>query len=67
MIKKEYQKPEMNVVMIQETQMLCGSLTDVTTTGLDDDNLELGGTGNINDAYSRRHNNVWDDYEDEEW
>ena len=47
MIKKEYQKPEMRVVMIQHrAQILIGSETSITTTGLDDmEILILPGTG----------------------
>ena len=37
MKKKAYEQPTMKVVKIQQTQMLCGSVTDVTTNGLDDD------------------------------
>ena len=38
MTKKEYMKPATRVVMIQHhvLQMLSGSVTSVTTTGLDD-------------------------------
>ncbi len=38
MIKKEYKKPATRVVMIQHhvLQMLSGSVTSITTTGLDD-------------------------------
>jgi len=42
MIKKEFQKPVMEVIELQpESQILAGSVTSVTTTGLDDDNLTL--------------------------
>ena len=37
MIKKEYTKPAMQVVIIKNSpQILAGSLNSVTTTGLDD-------------------------------
>ena len=37
MTKKEYQKPVMEVIKLQhESQILAGSVTSVTTTGLDD-------------------------------
>ena len=40
MIKKEYMKPVMKVIELQhKSQILAGSVTSVTTTGLDDDNL----------------------------
>ena len=46
MIKKEYQKPAMEVVDIKvNAQILAGSVTSITTTGLDDDDLVLPGTG----------------------
>lgn len=38
MTKKEYQKPVMEVIDLQhKSQILAGSVTSVTTTGLDDD------------------------------
>ena len=37
MIKKDYKKPAMKVVKIQQAQMLCGSLQGVQANGLDDD------------------------------
>ena len=38
MIKKEYMKPAMKVVLLQHrTMLLAGSLSSVSTTGLDDD------------------------------
>ena len=65
MIKKEYMKPAMNVVKIQQTRMLCGSLTDVTTTGLDDDLGYDKNGGDQGSAWARKHNGAWDD--EEEW
>ena len=56
MTKKEYQKPAMEVVDINmNAQILAGSVTSVTTTGLGDDNLELPSgddpiSGVLNDA-----------------
>ena len=44
MIKKDYMKPEMNVVKILQTQLICASLTDVEVLGLDEgEELELPG------------------------
>ena len=38
MIKKEYMKPVMKVMELQhKSQILVGSVTSVTTTGLDED------------------------------
>jgi hypothetical protein len=38
MIKKEYMKPVMKVIELQhKSQILAGSVTSVTTSGLDDD------------------------------
>ena len=55
MIKKDYMKPEMNVEILQ-TQLICASLTDVTTNGLDEEEeLELPGEGLPTTG------NVWDD------
>ena len=40
--KQEYQKPVMKVIELQhKSQILAGSVTSVTTSGLDDDNLIL--------------------------
>ena len=45
MKKKEYMQPEMQVIEIDfEQQILAGSVTGVTTTGLDDDELTLPNT-----------------------
>ena len=50
MKKKEYLQPTMDVVEIDmNAQILAGSVTDVTTTGLDD-NLELDGNGDLGGA-----------------
>ncbi len=56
MIKKEYQKPTVNVEMIQYSQMLCFStLESIESTGLDEDEtLDYGDQGGI------KSYNVWD-------
>ena len=47
MKKKEYLQPSMEVVEINmNAQILAGSVTSVTTTGLDDE-LDLGGSGDL--------------------
>ena len=38
MIKKEYMKPTMQVVKVQQTQLICASLTGVKSNGLDSKN-----------------------------
>ena len=44
MIKKEYMKPVMEVIELQhKSQILAGSVTSVTSTGLDDDLVLPGG------------------------
>lgn len=35
MKKKSYEQPTMKMVQIQQTQLICASLTSVTTNGLD--------------------------------
>ncbi|MBR1545235.1 MAG: hypothetical protein IJ633_00355 [Prevotella sp.] len=52
MIKKAYMKPTMGMVKIQPTQLICASLTSVTTTGLGEE-MELP-DGDIGGS-------VWDD------
>ncbi len=55
MIKKEYQKPTLNVVMIQHSQMLCSSLTSIQSTGLDE-----GETMNYGDNEGNKSKNSWE-------
>ena len=56
MIKKEYQKPEMEVIETSmDQQILAGSMTSVTTNGLDEDNLELPDEGQPTTG------SIWDD------
>lgn len=38
MIKKEYMKPTMQVEKVQQTQLICVSLTGVKSSGLDSEN-----------------------------
>ena len=46
MIKKEYEKPAMKVVKIQQEQLICASLTDVQSSGLGpEDDFEYVNTG----------------------
>ncbi len=56
MTKKEYQKPTINVVMIQHSQMLCQStLGSIQSEGLDEgETLEYG------DQEGNKSYNVWD-------
>ena len=45
MIKKEYQKPTMKVVLLQHrTMILAGSLTGASTNMTDDDDIDISGT-----------------------
>jgi hypothetical protein len=55
MIKKEYQKPMVNVVMIQHSQMLCHSLDKIQSTGLDE-----GETMDYGDNQGKKTNSIWD-------
>ena len=65
MIKKDYMQPTTNVVKIQHSKMLC--ISDVKTTGLDNNLTQDETPGNTwDDAMSRRKND-WDDEEEEEW
>ena len=65
MTKKDYMKPAMKACEFDMEGLLL--VASVETTGLDDENLDLDGTGDSwNDAMSRRYN-VWDDDEEEEW
>ncbi len=54
--KQEYQKPTMEVIETNiEQQILAGSVTSVTSTGLDDEGLVLPGEG------QPKTGSVWDD------
>ena len=45
MKKKEYLKPAMEVVETDvQSQILAGSVTSVTTTGLDDEEIQMPGS-----------------------
>ena len=60
--KQEYMKPVMEVIEADmEQQILAGSVTSVTTTGLGDENIDKGETpgDSWGDAMSRR--SVWDE------
>ena len=55
MIKKEYMKPVMKVIEADiEQQILAGSVTSLTTSGLDDDDLTLP------DDEEPKSGNVWE-------
>ena len=55
MIKKAYQMPTMEEVKLQQLQLLSGSVNEVKTTGLDDDDLGLP------DEEQPKSGSVWDD------
>jgi len=58
--KQEYQKPVMKVIEADiEQQILAGSVTSVTTTGLDDD-LTLPDDEEPNLHYSRQYGKTTD-------
>ena len=67
MIKKTYEQPAMKVVQIQQTQLICASLTSVTTNGLDSgDDFEYDKNGgDQGGAWTRRRKN-WDDDSEED-
>lgn len=46
MIKKTYEQPAMKVVQIQQTQLICASVTGVQSSGLDsEDDFEYDNEG----------------------
>ena len=65
MIKKAYEQPAMKVVQIQQTQLICASVNDVTTNGLDDDLGYDNNGGDQGSAWARRRKN-WDDDSEED-
>ena len=62
MKKKAYEQPTMKVGKIQQTQMLCGSVTSITTSGLDDDLDYDKDGGDVGSAWVRKNNGY-----EEEW
>ena len=53
--KQEYQKPAMEVIELQhKSQILAGSVTSVTTSGLDDDLI-------LPDDEEPKSGNVWEE------
>ena len=64
MTKKDYMKPAMKACEFDMEGLLL--VASVETTGLDDENLDLDGTGDSwNEGMSRRNNDVWDEKEEE--
>jgi hypothetical protein len=62
MIKKDYQKPTMNVVLLQHrTMLLSGSITDVNSG---DTGIGYGGGGNGPARAPRRSGIDWDDWDE---
>ncbi len=68
MTKQKYQKPSMNVNEAEFNVLLkTGSVKNVTTTGLGDDNLNKGDKGDLwGDAMGNRRGGLWTE-EEEEW
>ncbi len=54
-MKKTYIQPEMLTVVLQHTQMLCESITDVSGEG-----TSYGG-GSDEEAHTKEATNVWDE------
>ena len=64
MTKKDYMKPAMKACEFDMEGLLL--VASVETTGLDDENLDLDGTGDSwNEGMSRRNNDIWDEKEEE--
>jgi nicotinamide riboside kinase len=51
MKKKEYMKPEQEVVVMKYSQMLCGSLTSIDSSLTDEDELIIDDTVPITDEF----------------
>ena len=66
MIKRTYEKHEMQVMEADmDQQILAGSIAGVTTTGLDDDLGYDNDGGDQGSAWVRKNDVFWDDYEGE--
>ena len=57
MTKKAYMKPATNVVKIQQQRVICASQYGMNTKVQDEE---------VDNTWSRRHKDVWDEDEDEE-
>ena len=65
MTKKTYLRPTTNVVELKSARLVCASLNSVTSTGLDDDDLNYDESGgDQGSAWSRKNDRVWDDCDD---
>lgn len=51
MKKKEYIKPEQNVVVMRYSQMLCQSVTSIDSSLLDEDDLLIDDTTPVDDSF----------------
>jgi len=60
-MKKEYQKPTMNVVKIQQYSIICTSPLTSVGTNLGTDNISYGGGSNQAARVKQNSYNVWDD------
>ena len=60
MTKKEYMKPAQTMVTLQHIQVLC--VSQVSTTGLDEDLNYNKGTGDMESgAMTKENSGIWDD------
>ena len=57
MTKKAYMKPATNVVKIQQQRVICASQDGMNTKVQSEE---------VDNAWSRKHKNVWDEDQDEE-
>ncbi len=60
MIRQAYKKPEVRALMIQQSGLLCTSLTDVNGEGLD-----YGGPGGSIEPQSHNNFSFWEEEEDD--
>ena len=60
-MKKNYCKPTMNVVKIQHSQMLCGSITGVESG---DTGITGGGPGSVQGRARSNGGIDWDDWDE---
>ena len=71
-MKKQYIKPKTTVMQIHSgTHLLTASYNFDNEIVINSkhvlDDIENMGEGDGSDAASRRNNNLWDDFEDDEW
>ena len=60
-MKKTYMKPEIDPVVMQHTNIICGSITRINGDGGGDTGIGYGGKSEENEEFLVKDHNVWND------